>query len=108
MIALAFALAVGAAQKFETEPLAILGIGRLDCATAFRPENRAETSTWIIGFWTGRNAARLTSDGRRTQVGRNLGENGVVAEVERRCQKEPTSTMAAIADLTFDRLARGL
>jgi hypothetical protein len=93
---------------FVIEPLYILGIGRWDCATAFRADKRAETSAWIEGFWTGRNAARQAPNGRRTQVGSHLIEKDVVAEVERACQLEPDMTMAAVLDKTFARLAEGL
>jgi hypothetical protein len=107
VIGLALALAVSE-PGFLVEPLYILGIGRWNCATAFGAEHRAETSAWIVGFWTGRNAARQAPNGRRTQVGSRLEAEGVVAEVERACAQKPGMTMAAVADDTFVTLARGL
>lgn len=74
------------------------GMGIQPCA-AVRADAGPARASWILGFWTGLNAAFGRS------VGKSTTPQGIVAEVERRCATLPTRTLAEVTLATYSQAA---
>ena len=66
------------------------GPGRLTCATAFLPENRAATENWIAGFWAAWDMSQIT---KAEPLAGSSDLNGIVGEVEKVCREKPSSSL---------------
>jgi len=66
----------------------VRGNGVLTCATAFLPENRVATEHWVAGFWAAWDMAEID---RTSPVAPNSDFNGIVGEVEKVCQEQPST-----------------
>jgi hypothetical protein len=72
----------------------VFGEGNNSCAKAFSAARHNLTFNWILGFWSGLNAARNTSAGNNTDA------EGLVGEVKIVCDRNPSQTLAvAIYDV---------
>lgn len=72
------------------------------CATALQRGDRFDNSTrtWVLGFWSGLNAA----DG--AIVGSDTDTNGVMAEVEKKCREEPSLSVMNGVYMTYDEMRK--
>jgi len=77
--------AAAAPRRAATVP--IVGVGHIACSDAWGADRKAETFAWVTGFWTGMNSAS------GSRVGSWLDGDGIVAAVEDRCTRRPSSTV---------------
>lgn len=92
MIAAAvFAAALAASHG--SDPVIFYGVGQSESCAAWlsSPQKDQEGFTWIMGFWSGLNAAAVPT-GQRADVGRSTDGWGIVGEVRKLCQANPSST----------------
>lgn len=81
----------------------LFGIGIASCAT-WTPSTEADVGGWIFGFWSALNIAAPVNHA----VGQQTDARGVLAEVRRRCDADPSKTIeAAIADVYADMRRKG-
>ena len=68
----------------------IFGIGNESCLSATDPERSLEREVWIMGYWSGLNAANKTLTGKNTDI------FAIFAEAERRCNVAPSEKLMQI------------
>ena len=74
------------------------GMGTRTCAVV-KAEAAEARASWILGFWTGLNAAFGRS------VGRTTTPQIIVEEIERRCATVPERTLAEVTLATYSQAA---
>ncbi len=96
------ALLLAQANPFDQfhEQVAIFGVGRYSCAKAWQPENHYASFAWVMGYVSGRNY----SDATRTGVA-TAGE-GIVADIKRRCELDPSALLVNVTERAFTDLRK--
>lgn len=80
------------------------GIGRSSCATwQSNQANRTAGSNWLLGFWTGLNAANTSNN----LVGAKTDGLGIIAEVEKICSQRPSMDLMDATTAVYSALAQG-
>ena len=94
--ALALASALGASPPPGS--VSTFGVGYSESCAAWlsSPTKEAEGFTWIVGFWTGRNAGHADRGGPST-VGHSTDGWGFVGEIKKVCQGEPSTPLMGAA-----------
>lgn len=69
----------------------VFGEGNSSCAKAFSPQRENLTFNWVMGFWSGLNAAANVS------VGKDTDAEGIVGEVGLICEREPSKPLVVAA-----------
>lgn len=81
--------------------LRISGIGRASCATWLSSKDTEfEGSAWILGFWSGSNYS-LSFSNQNGDVGATTDAQGIIGEMKKRCQANPSGILAVEAGLMF-------
>jgi len=70
---------------------------------AVSPTTFRDGSEWIWGFWTGANAVSGASRIADGKVGHSTDNLGIVGEVRKLCEAEPSIHLFAAAGRTFNR-----
>jgi hypothetical protein len=68
----------------DNRPIWAMGAARQSCATSWQEENSDASYAWVMGYWTGLNAASGQGIGRQTDG------NGIVGEVKLLCKTKPS------------------
>ena len=97
MIGLAILLGAAAAQS--PTPAYMLGAGTGSCASAFSPAQQFDTESWIMGFWSGLNIARLSMNGANTDA------EGIIGEVRLVCAQHPSKALGLATIEAWKKLA---
>lgn len=74
-----------------TKAFTLAGMGAESCATAFSPAYESRTEDWVLGFFSGLNAASGKNVGQGTDA------EGLVGEVRLACQSKPSAKMVEAA-----------
>ncbi len=93
MIGFVFAMALA-----EPSQIAAFGIGQRTCATALAADKHISGYTWVMGYFTGINAAT------DAQVGHTTDGYRIVAEVEALCRDEPALQLIDAAERVYIRM----
>lgn len=101
MIFVAFALLVSETSPFKRNvEVDVLGAGNFSCASAFSPEYYDQTFAWIMGYWTGVGMARGARSPLQTDGA------GVVGEVKKLCNENPSMRLVEANSKTYLRFLR--
>ena len=101
-IAAAFLLLCACPARAE-DGATLFGVGIASCAT-WTPSNEAEVGGWVFGFWS---ALNIVAPVNHT-VGQQTDARGVLAEVRRQCNADPSKTIeAAISDVYAEMRRKG-
>jgi hypothetical protein len=91
-------LATGAAHAPAEEskvPVLVFGFGRGSCASWSKDQMQGDV--WILGFWSGMNAAYTATTGENTEG------PGILAEVRKVCQGKPSLSLSEASLQVYDR-----
>jgi len=66
------------------------------------PESEAEGIWWIAGFWSGRNM----QNGPNGRVGSSSDSEGIIGEIKRVCQAEPSLLLINVAGRVYVEMDR--
>lgn len=82
----------------------VRGDGGLSCATWLSTQTAyGYGNEWVWGFWTGANAVSAAAGTTDGKVGRSTDNLGIVGEVRKICEAEPSIHLFAAAARTFNR-----
>ena len=105
LAALLFGTPTQSASQGDGRPIWTIG-GTQSCAAWLAtPASEAEGRWWLAGFWSGRNM----QNGANGRVGSSTDSEGVLGEIKRICQAEPSLqllTAAARVYVTMDKERR--
>ena len=77
--------------------------GTQSCASWLAtPDSETEGRWWIAGFWSGRNM----QNGTYSRVGSSTDSEGIIAEIKRVCQGEPTLLLINAAASVYVQMDR--
>ena len=80
----------------------VYGSGTISCATYLNDRSaRVNADGWLLGFWTGNNQA-----GETHNVGKSTDSRGIVGEVAKACQDQPSVSLFETGKQVFDRLKK--
>ncbi len=81
--------------------------GGISCATWLSSPSSEQTGReWLLGYWTGMNAAAARGGSHNGGVGESTDVNGIVGEVRLVCEQEPSRSLIAATQDVFLRFRR--
>jgi hypothetical protein len=93
---------VPATQSDSGRPIWTIG-GTQSCAAWLAtPASETEGRWWLAGFWTGRNM----QNGSNGQVGSSTDSEGIIGEVRRVCEAEPSLQLVTAAGHVYVEMDR--
>ena len=104
-IVLACLVVAGVARETaHAQPtIEIFGIGMASCAAwASDPKETTEGVGWILGFWSGLNIQNT----EHPKVGSSTDGAGIVGEVRRQCEREPSVNLITAVKWAYDKLEK--
>jgi hypothetical protein len=101
LLGLIFALAALAASPAATAgpKTLVLGAGNYSCAS-WLSSHWEEGGDWIVGYWSGRN-----HDNANHLVGSATDHDGIIGEVRKVCQEQPSITVFQATGLVYSDLS---
>jgi hypothetical protein len=106
-IAMTLVFSAGAACADDHRTgITYFGAGDWSCATWLAtPESEAIGNLWITGYWSGRNVAEVDT-AKPEDVGQSTDARGVVGEVKKLCQANPSAKLLIAADEVYLRFLK--
>ena len=98
------ALLFAAPSETPDSGRAIWTIGGTQSCAAWlaTPQSETEGRWWLAGFWSGRNM----QNGDNGRVGSSTDSEGIVGEIKRICQAEPSALLITVAGRVYVEMDR--
>ena len=81
----------------------LIGMGGNSCAFWLsRPDYKTMGETWVFGYWSGLNAGNKVNP----MVGRNTDSVGIIGEVQKVCEEEPSTSLISAASRVYKKLSK--